>query len=151
MDVIQMLKQQHEEAKSAFSKLEQAPAAERGGLWTKLQPELKAHEQYEEQFVYEPIVTDAQGRDATLVSWHEHHQTEVREADGLIAEVGRHDSASETWLAAVRTLKSALERHIQEEEGDIWPRIQQVWPSQKREEVGRQVEGAKQAAGQSRR
>ena len=47
MDAIQFLKQEHEKAKAAFAKVLKAAPKTRGQLWTKLQPELEAHEQIE--------------------------------------------------------------------------------------------------------
>jgi iron-sulfur cluster repair protein YtfE (RIC family) len=149
MDAIQFLKQQHEEAKKMFGRIEQAGAGERGQLWAKLSPELKAHEQNEEQHLYGPVAREAAGRDATLAEWESHHQKEVREAEALIRKIDGANPSDQSWLAQVRELKSALEHHIQEEEGKIWPRIRQVWDAGKLEQAGRQMEATKGQAGRA--
>src|SRR5699024_5045799 len=63
MDAIEILRQMHVEAKSAFDKIEHASPDERGGLWGKLHSELKLHEQVEERWVYDPVSQEVEGRD----------------------------------------------------------------------------------------
>jgi hypothetical protein len=145
MEAIQFLEQQHEEAKAMFGRIEGAQARERGDLWKKLGPELKLHEQMEEQHLYGPVAREAGGRDAKLAEWERHHRKEVTEAEAMIKKIDAADPSGDEWLAHVRTLKSTLEHHIQEEEGDIWPKIRQVWDSAKLEQAGRQMESMKRA------
>src|SRR5437762_2267789 len=77
MDAIEILRQMHVEAKSAFDKLEHAGPDERGERWDKLHPELKLHEQLEERFVYDPVSHEVEGRDPVLADWHRRHHEEV--------------------------------------------------------------------------
>jgi hemerythrin superfamily protein len=46
-------------------------------------------------------------------------------------------------MEKVEEMRSTLEDHIQEEEGDIWPRIEQIWDASKLEQAGRQMETLK--------
>ena len=39
----------------------------------------------------------------------------------------------------MRELKGALEHHIEEEEGTIWPKIREVWDAGKLEKAGKQM------------
>jgi len=143
MDAIQFLKRQHEEAKQMFGRIEQASASERGSLWKQLGPELKAHEQLEEQHLYGPVARDAGDRDASLTEWEQHHRQEVSEAEAMIRKIDATNASDQGWLEHVRKLKSTLEHHIQEEEGKIWPKIRQVWDASKLEAAGRQMESMK--------
>ena len=143
MDAIQFLKQEHEKAKATFGKIEQAGEGERGQLWQKLSPELKAHEQMEEAHLYGPVARDAGSRDRSLVEWEQHHRKEVGEAESMIRKIDGMDPADQAWLAQVKQLKSTLEHHIQEEEGQIWPKIRQVWDARKLEQAGTQMEAKK--------
>jgi hypothetical protein len=139
MDAIQFLKQQHEQAKQMFGRIEQAQAGERERLWRQLGPELKAHEQIEEQHLYGPVARDASDRDRTLAEWGQHHREEVHEAEALIEKIDETDASDQSWLGHVRELKSALELHIEEEEGTIWPKIREVWDAGKLEKAGKQM------------
>ncbi len=140
MDAIQFLTQEHQKARSMFGQIQQAGGSERGPLWKKLSPELKAHEQMEEMHLYGPVARDAGGPDADLKEWQKRHHEEVGQAESLIRTLDGSDASSESWLSQLRELKSALEHHI-EEEGTIFPRIRQVWDSGKLEQAGKQVEG----------
>jgi len=144
MDAIEILREMHVEAKSAFQRIEQGSPDERGGLWAKLRPELVLHEQMEERFVYDPVTKDA-GSDPVLSGWHEQHHQQVGEAEHMIEQIGRLEPRDQQFLQMVTQLRMALEQHIQREEGEIWPRIRQVWSSEKLEEAGRQVQASKAA------
>src|SRR5262245_45221710 len=139
MDAIQFLKQQHEEAKQMFGRIEQAQGGERERLWRQLGPELKAHEQIEERHLYGPVARDA----SDLAEWEQQHREEVEEAEALIRKIDETNASDQSWLEHVLELKSALEQHIQEEEAIIWPKIRQVWDGAKLEKAGKQMSTAK--------
>jgi iron-sulfur cluster repair protein YtfE (RIC family) len=143
MNAIQLLKSEHEKAKQAFEEIQAASANQRAPLWAKLEPELKVHEEMEEAALYGPVAQELGSTDQTLKEWHEHHHEEVTEAEALIQEIDGLDSTSDDWLEKVEELQEALEHHIEEEEGDIWPRIQQAWDQSKLESAGQQMETLK--------
>jgi iron-sulfur cluster repair protein YtfE (RIC family) len=147
MDALEVLRQMHLEAKSTFQQIEQARPEERGALWAKLRPELTAHEQIEERFVYDPVAKEAGNRDQTLSDWEQRHHEQVNEAEKLISAIGRLEPREPRWLEQMQQLRTTLERHIQQEEGEIWPRIRQVWGEEKLRKAGTQVQAAKTAAG----
>jgi hypothetical protein len=144
MDAIRFLKQAHEEAKGMFRQIEGATGQQRGSLWSKLEPELKAHEQMEEMHLYGPVADDDRVQDSTLREWKAHHHEEVREAEAMIGEIGGLDPAESEWMDKVKELKQTLEHHIQEEEERIWPKIQEVWDRTRLEQAGAQMEAMKQ-------
>src|SRR5262245_31779418 len=143
MNAIQFLKKEHETAKRAFAEIQAASAEQRGPLWAKLAPELKVHEQMEEAALYGPVAREVGSRDETLTDWEELHHEEVAEAEALIEEIDGLDPTDDEWLENVQELRQALEHHIQQEEGDIWPRIQGVWDEAKLEDAGQKMEALK--------
>jgi hemerythrin superfamily protein len=78
-----------------------------------------------------------------LKDWQEHHHEEVAELESLIQEISESDPTDEEWMEKIEELEETLEHHIEEEEGDIWPRIQEVWDRSKLEQAGQQMEGIK--------
>ena len=62
-------------------------------------------------------------------------------------DLGRLEPREEPWLVALRELRTAIEKHIREEETEVWPRIRQFWGEDKLSQVGGQVQAAKLAAG----
>jgi Hemerythrin HHE cation binding domain len=143
MNAIHLLKREHEQAKRALAQILEASAGQRGGLWAKLQPELKVHEQIEEAALYGPVAQEAGSREPALQRWQQHHHTEVSELETLIREIGGLEPIDDAWMQTVGKLRLTLEHHIREEEGDIWPRIQQVWDAAKLEHAGQQMEHLK--------
>ena len=149
MDAIQFLKKEHVTAKAAFEGVLHASPAKRGELWEKLSPELEAHEQIEDACLYTPLSRDAAGKDPKLAGWREKHQAEVEQVKGLIEEIDDLDPEDEEWLSTVKEVHTSLETHIQEEEGDIFPRISKVWDEARLKEAGakmEQMKGKKAAA-----
>src|SRR5262249_33198435 len=140
MNAILVLKGQHEKAKRGFQEIADAEPRERGVLWARLSPELKLHEEMEEEHLYGPVARDA-AADARLASWPGQHRHEVKEAEELIEQIGQRSPESREWLSLFQRLKSALEAHIHEEEHDIWPRIEQLWDAKKLERAGKGIEG----------
>jgi hemerythrin superfamily protein len=142
MDAIQFLKHEHEHAKQTFTQIRAARGEQRGRLWTALKPELKVHEEMEEEALYGPIVDEAEA-DESLKEWDAHHQEEVAELEALVEEIDELDPAGEDWLEKLGELHETLEHHIAEEEGDIWPRIERLWDRARREQAGEQMEQIK--------
>jgi len=147
MDALEILKQMHTEAKSAFQQIEHAGPDQRGSLWSKLRPELVAHEQIEERFVYDPVAKEAGNRDSMLADWEQRHHQEVGEAEAMIREIGGLEPRDGQWLERVGRLRMTLEGHIQTEETEIWPKIREVWRSDRLERAGAEVQAAKSGGG----
>lgn len=120
MDAIQMLKQEHEQAKKMFAEIEQAAADARGQLWKKLKPELKVHEQLEETALYVPVAREVGSKDAKLAEWEGHHREEVSELESMIQKIGELEPSDSKWMENVKKLRQTLEHHIQEEEGEMF-------------------------------
>jgi iron-sulfur cluster repair protein YtfE (RIC family) len=146
VDALEVLKQAHREAESTFQQIQQASPDERAALWAKLKPQLKAHEQYEDQYVYGPISKEAQGRDADLASWDQRHDAEVSQVESLIGQAGQMDPRDPRWMQTINQVRMMLQQHIQEEEQQIFPRIRQFWSQDRLDDAGNKVRAAKTAA-----
>jgi hypothetical protein len=57
----------------------------------------------------------------------------------MIQEIDELEPSNSQWLEKVKELQQTLEHHIEEEEGDIWPRIQKVWDRAKLAQAGDQM------------
>lgn len=143
MDAIQFLKQEHQKAKAAFANVLKAAPASRGQLWTKLQPELEAHEQIEDACLYEPLSRAATKTDSKLAEWRKTHQHEVDKVEGLIKELAKLDSEDASWLTKLKVVHASLESHIRDEEQDIFPRISKAWDETKLEHAVTEMEEMK--------
>jgi hemerythrin superfamily protein len=75
----------------------------------------------------------------SLMEWQAHHQEEILELDGLIQEIRGLDPTTDQWREKIEELQETLAHHMDEEEGDVWPRIQQAWDEAKLEQTGQQM------------
>lgn len=144
MQAIQFLKTEHQKAKAAFGQVLQAAPAERRALWEELKPELKAHEQMEDQCVYGPVSQDAGRANPTLANWKQRHDSDVKKVETLMSQIEQLDPQDARWLSTVQQIHSSLEAHIREEENEIFPAIAQVWDTARLERAGQKMSEMKQ-------
>ena len=143
MDAIQFLKQEHKKAKAGLKKVLKASPDTRGDLWSELQPELEAHEQIEDACLYGPLASGAGKADAKLAAWRAKHQKEVERVEGLVGQLESLDTAEAAWVAKVKAVGSSLEKHIREEEQDIFPRVAKIWDKKQLAEAGAEMKEMK--------
>ena len=139
MDAIQFLKQEHKKAKAALKKVLKASPATRGDLWSELTPELKAHEQIEDACLYGPLAQGEAKGDATLAAWRGKHQKEVARVEALLKQIDGLDPEAAAWLAKVEAVGESLDKHIREEEEDIFPRLGKAWDKARLQEAGSEM------------
>jgi len=138
MDVLIFLTDEHDEAKAVFKKLEKAEGAAATRLWKQLHDMLSTHEDLEETYFYPPLKKEAAAKDMILEAYQEHHVMDV-----LIAEISQLNPSDETWAPKIKVLQENTEHHIEEEEGELFPKVRKIWDKARREEVGRQMQEAK--------
>ena len=143
MDAIQFLKQEHKKAKAGLKKVLKASPDTRGDLWSELQPELEAHEQIEDACLYGPLARGTGKADAKLTAWRAKHQKEVARVEGLVGQLESLDPAEAAWVAKVKAIGASLEKHIREEEQDIFPRIGKAWDKKQLAEAGAEMKEMK--------
>jgi iron-sulfur cluster repair protein YtfE (RIC family) len=146
MDALEELRQQHVEARSALAELEQASEDRRGQLWAKLRPVLTAHEQVEEQFVYDPAVKEATARAPRISEYHQMHEQQVKELSQMLGRIGDQDTRSPHFLDLLVQLKQTLNQHIAFEQDQFWPLLRDAWGMERLQEAGDKVHSASEAA-----
>ena len=143
MDAVQFLLREHEIAKAKFAEIEQTPPPLRAELWLKLQTELKVHEMVEDTYLYGPLSQDPKAKGTKLATFQEHQDKDVAEVEKMMREAGALDPATDAWLAKVLQIRDALADHIKEEETEILPEVPNVWPQDRLDAAGAQMEAAK--------
>ena len=135
MDVLKLLQDQHDEVKQLFKRLEQAEGSQGRQLFETLRAKLTLHEELEETYFYPALKGDEAARDLVLEGYQEHHVMDV-----LLGEIERLAPDSEAWQPKVKVLQENTEHHIEEEEGELFPAVRKIWKTDKREQVGRQMQ-----------
>lgn len=145
MDAITLLRNDHKTVKSLFSKFEKAGPKARStkrGLVDKMIEDLAVHSAIEEQLFYPAVREAVPEVDAqVLEGLEEHHimKWTLSELDGMPPDHERFD-------AKVSVLIEAVRHHIEEEEGEMFPKVRQALGRKRLAELGDQMEQAKKLA-----
>jgi hemerythrin superfamily protein len=139
MDVLVFLKDEHDEVKAVFKKLEKAEGSPAATLFEQLTSMLTLHEELEERYFYPELKKESATEDLILESYQEHHVMDL-----LLDEIGKLEPSDEAWQPKIKVLQENTEHHIEEEEGELFPKVRKVWDLDRRKEVGQQMQAMKQ-------
>jgi len=140
MNAIQLLRSMHSETKVRFKIVlgtddpQQADQA-----WQALQPSLELHETLEDEFVYLPL-QDEMGPGTPLGDWNLQHDADVAVVEELVATSNQLEAGTPAWRMCVGSVMDALNKHVTNEEGQIFGRIEQVWPASRLDQIGEQMQ-----------
>jgi len=136
MKATALLKHQHEEVKELFEKLEKADPPEKLALRDRIADALAAHAAIEQEIFY-PAARRALGDDPILhESLEEHGVIEFCLAKFLGATLTRD---AETFDARALVLKDNILRHVKEEEGHLFKKVDKALKKDALEELGAQM------------
>src|SRR6266545_1919302 len=145
MDAITLLKDDHRTVKELFRKFEKA--GERAHktkrtLVDKITEELSVHSAIEEQVFY-PAVREAveTAEDEVLESLEEHHIVKW-----TLSELEKMDPQDERFDAKVAVLIESVRHHIEEEEGEMFPKVRAAVSRRRLADLGELMDRAKLAA-----
>jgi hemerythrin superfamily protein len=119
MLIYQALKKDHDKLKPLLATLVKSSTADeetRAKLIAKIRDELIPHSRAEEAIFYNSLRT-IEGTKALVA----HSYTEHLEAEALLRSLQTMDAMNIEWKKTAQKLKTALEHHIAEEEGRIFP------------------------------
>ncbi len=141
MNAIQLLKDDHKKVSALFEQLE--PTTERAEktreeLFGKLKQELDIHAKIEESIFYPAIKQAAETRDIVMEGFEEHHVIKI-----LLKELDSMPVGTEQWTAKLKVLKENVEHHVEEEEGEMFPKSKDVLETQQIDQLGAQMEEMK--------
>ncbi|HVF67592.1 MAG TPA: hemerythrin domain-containing protein [Pyrinomonadaceae bacterium] len=141
MNAFQLLKEDHKKVSGIFQQLE--PTTERAEktrteLFAKLNEELSIHAQIEEQIFYPAIKQAAETREIVLEGFEEHHVVKI-----LLKELESMPVDTEQWAAKLKVLQENVEHHVEEEEGEMFPKTQDVLSEDEINQLGVRMEELK--------
>jgi iron-sulfur cluster repair protein YtfE (RIC family) len=142
MDILDKLKEEHDEAKALLKQLvEGTNARERKATLKKLKAALVPHLRAEEKVVYDAVLAlkDKQEQQDGEEGYLEHDL-----GDRMLATLGKITNAmSPEFSAAAKVLKELVEHHVEEEERNIWAAVRDNFSNEDRTEMNRKFEAAK--------
>ncbi|MGH9097630.1 MAG: hemerythrin domain-containing protein [Acidimicrobiales bacterium] len=145
MDAITLLKSDHKAVEKLFKSFEKAgdrAKATKKKLVGQMIKELSIHAAIEEEIFY-PSARRAVADTVPLVleSLEEHHLVKW-----VLSELEGMDPADERFDAKVTILIELVRHHVDEEEGDFFPRVRSGLGRKRLAEIGEELETAKRAA-----
>jgi iron-sulfur cluster repair protein YtfE (RIC family) len=133
--VVNVLKQDHRTVEKLFSDFESSGDS---SIVDTICEELDVHMEAEEALVY-PVLRDDVSGGTQMAQHAEKEHAEARQIVGRIRQTKEADHLSEL----VQELKSAIEEHVQEEESDVFPKMEQELGNERLEQLGQEVEARK--------
>jgi len=135
MNAIQLLKSQHAEVKRLFHKFERAQDEEdKRSVFEQIADELAAHSEIEEKLFYPAVCVD--NLQEELEEAVEEHLSIKR----LISDLLELNAADESFRTKIRVLREQVEHHVEEEEGELFPRIKNNFEASELEILGAEME-----------
>ena len=118
--VFEMLKEDHDKVKKLFEDFESAEGRERGEIAKTAIRELEIHADLEERLIYPAIRAEVDEADMMNEAIEEHHLVHV-----LIAELKKLKPGDEKFQAKFSVLSELVKHHIEEEEGEMFPKAEE--------------------------
>jgi hemerythrin superfamily protein len=149
MNAFELLKADHDKVGKLLDQIDET--TERGvktreELFTKVKTELDIHAQIEETIFYPALEEADETRDITLEAYEEH-----RLVKQLLSELESMSKDSEEWTAKFTVLKENVEHHVEEEEGELFPKAKKVLSKEDQETLGTRMEKAKAEKAEAKR
>lgn len=119
MDSTRILEADHRDVETLFAEIEKAEGAARQPFLDELAASLRAHMQLEEEVVY-PLMRKVTGKEPVVEGTNEHDI-----ARKILDEIDELGADAPGISAAVEALKAAITHHVDEEEGDDFPKLRQ--------------------------
>ncbi len=135
MDATKLLKQQHDEVKDLLEQFEAAEDdAGRQEIFDQIADDLAAHGEIEEKIFY-PAVYVGPLREKLREAVEEHLS-----ARRVIADLLEMEPSDEQFDPKMKVLQELVEHHVEEEEGELFPLVQQNFAREELEALGDRME-----------
>ena len=135
MDATKLLKQQHDEVKRLFKQFEAArDDAGKQELFDQIADDFAAHGEIEEKIFY-PAVYVGPLKEKLQEAVEEHLS-----AKRVIADLLEMEPSDEQFDPKMKVLRELVEHHVEEEEGELFPLVQQNFAREELDRLGEQME-----------
>ena len=142
MDALQILEQDHRKVKILFREAKDAKEyAQKKQIFDKIDTELKIHTYIEETVFYPAIETRDEFKEMVAEALQEH-----QEAKTLIDELEDLNAEEDEFNSTLDELIEAVEHHVEEEEGEMFPKIRELFDQGQLDQLGQEMESAKGSA-----
>ncbi len=139
MDAIELLKDDHDKVDRLFQKVKATEEGEHLALFKEIKEELDAHTHIEEKIFYPKLKEEEELKDIVLEGVEEHRQAKM-----FLRELASLTEESEKFEPKLKVLMEDITHHVQEEEGEMFPKVRKVFDAATLQELGKQMADEKQ-------
>ena len=141
--VVEVLIQDHREVDQLFEQARAAASGEsRRELADQIIAELVRHSVAEEQYLYPAVREHLANGDERA----DHEISEHQEAEELMKEIEKLDADDPELAAKLQKLEHEIKHHVAEEEGEVFPALQEKMGAHELVDLGEKVQAAKEKA-----
>jgi hypothetical protein len=140
MTLFELLQHDHQTIRRLLDHIERMPRESeraRGAAYLRLTTKLAAHSRVEEALFYGPLRDFDESRSLALEA-HEEHAVHAR----LLDEMAQLTPDDEVWCAKFAVLKTALERHLDHEEGEMFELARRLLGVDRARALGQEMQAA---------
>ena len=138
MNAIELLKSDHDRVDLLFQKVEATEESEHKALFEKIREELEIHTHIEETIFYPKLKEEPELEDIVLEGIEEHHQAKI-----FLRELSSLADDSEKFEPKLKVLMEDIKHHVQEEEGEMFPKVEEIFDETTLQELGAQMDAEK--------
>jgi iron-sulfur cluster repair protein YtfE (RIC family) len=138
MDALELLKQDHEKMQGLFKETEGADNSRKKQLFDQIDTELEIHAHIEETVFYPAIEKHEELKDMVAEARDEHAEVKM-----LLQEIEEPTSDMEGFNSTFTDLIESVAHHIEEEEGEMFVKVRELFNDEALEQLGRELQMAK--------
>lgn len=137
MNVLNHIKEEHDEFKSLIKKIEESTTKNKKELFLDLYAKIHGHHEAEELLIFPLVKTkvDEEDKDVVREMIEEHNLGNYQ-----FSLIERTSLENDTWDAKFSVLKEVLEHHMDEEESDFIPLANKVLSKKQLEDLYKEFE-----------
>ena len=139
MNAIELLKADHDKVDLLFQKVKATEGSDHQAVFEKIKEELEIHTHIEETIFYPKIKEEPELEDIVLEGIEEHHQVKI-----FLRELADLADDSEKFEPKLKVLMEDVEHHVMEEEGEMFPKVKEIFDEATLDELGAQMQEEKQ-------
>jgi hemerythrin superfamily protein len=139
MDGIEMLEEDHRRVEKLFSEFEGAgdrAFKTKRDIVDRIIEELTVHSEMEEEVLYPAARKEVQSAEETVLEAFEEHAV----VENLMEELKGMDPEDESFEAKTTVLIENVRHHVEEEEGELFPKIRTALGDERVDELGAEME-----------
>jgi len=139
MNAIELLKADHDKVDRLFQKVKADTEGEHHKeLFVEIKRELEVHTHIEETIFYPRLKKEDELEDIVLEGIEEHHQAKI-----FLRELAALTDDSEKFEPKLKVLMEDITHHVMEEEGEMFPEVEEILGAEELEKLGAQMEEEK--------